>query len=222
MKKLLVFLAVMALAVPALADLSSPTDRIGTPVYTAVATDMGARGTGAGPAVYDSLAGPYAWALQNTHAPTSGVYNAVGWDDYDTTSGTVLTAVKVAGGVTAATGVLWFEFYTYTSFTTGSSPAGVAFATSFGVHFNTPGNYIWTIHANSAPLITIPHTGILQITANPSTVGTWYTTSTAPAVGSNNPDHGGYEGTPFAFSFHVPEPATMILLAAGLLVLRRR
>jgi hypothetical protein len=126
---------------------------------------------------------------------------ALGFDDYATISGVNFTKAKFVGGLTRASGllgssaVMWFEFFT----------PGFAFDTSYGVILPVPGNYIWTISGLTGAF---PHSGFHQIVANSTTTGGGVTTGGAPLFQT------------FAF---IPEPTTLGLLGAGiLLILRRR
>lgn len=223
MKRLLVFAAVLALvAPPAMAGLTPP-DRSDFPIYTAVAADMDGRGDGSWPPCYDSIGAPY------YADPSPAVTGPLGWDDYDidpevSTDG-VLTAVKFVGGVATAPGVMWVDFYTYTAFGTGTTALGTAWVTGFGVQLPSAGAFIWTIHASSDPLVTVPLTGIMTITANSTTTygivnGTWYLGSVLN-VGSNNPLHGGDPPLMKQFAL-IPEPVSLALLGVGLLLVSRR
>jgi hypothetical protein len=229
-KVLLVGLVAAVMAVPAMAELTHG-DRATAPIYTGeIVAPLGDVGQRCGPTVYDSLySGTAGYWLY------SPVVGPLGYDDYDTiSSGVLLSQVKFVGGLTAASGILWFEFYT--NFT---SPT---FVTSFGVHLPASGWWIWTINMGSPFLI--PHTGLMQIVANstftggygtyPITVaGAWFWTSSDAVVTGTNML--GY-GTPPAtfttvggtysmvhdFAFVIPEPATLALFGAGLLLVVRR
>lgn len=223
-------LAVAVMAVPAMAELTHQVDRSNTPIITAEAVaplggSIGPRAT----AVYDSLYAGAAgyWTFGSALGP-------VGYDDYDTISGVNLTAVRFVGGVTAPGGIVWFEFYTDLT-----SPM---FVTSLGVQLPSSGWWIWTINVSNPPFV-IPHTGLLQVVANstftggggtyPNTIaGAWFfTSSDAVVAGSNILGYGSPPmitttgGTYYGvhdFAFMIPEPATLSLFGAGLLLVMRR
>lgn len=230
MKKALLLCAIVALAVPAMADLVPPDNRANLPIITPSSwVPLGEGGPRVGPAVYDSIGPGTAGYIAD---PTPAAVGSLGWDDYDTISGVNLTAAKFVGGGTAAGAVFWFDFFTYTGFTPGSNPTGMSYASGFGVVLPQAGNWIWTI-TFSAPPFVIPHTGLMQITANstytpyPTTIaGQWFLTSPdAVIVGTNLISHGGDPGQLVkCFAFHIPEPTTLALLGLGLgvVLIRRR
>ncbi|HUU84153.1 MAG TPA: PEP-CTERM sorting domain-containing protein [Phycisphaerae bacterium] len=224
-------LAAVIMTAPAMAELTHSGSRTG-PIYTATPTEMVSQGERASTAAYDSL---YAGALGYWSAPPK--LAALGYDDYDTISGVNVTKAKFVGGLTRVVGlggsaaVMWFEFYDPTSFN---------LLTTFGVLLGTPGNWIWTINMGATPFV-IPHTALYQIVANTTfsgggaysitIMGQWFfTSSDALIVGSNNPAIGPpvitttYATFPSVhdFSFLVPEPATLGLFGAGMLLLLRR
>lgn len=216
-------LAVAMVATPAMAELSRTGE-----IYMA---ELSADQTlpRAGTAIYNSVGRPGTFPLATAAAPHPGL---LGWDDYDTISGVNLTAHQFAGGLTAIsdalgrTAVMWMEFYN----TTGT------LVTTFGVAFPFPGNYVWTVTLGTPR--TIPHDGFHQILANSTYTGVATTISgqwmqsltSALVVGSNATSIGGAMtpgGTTVAgqqaFAFLSPEPTTLGLLGAGvLLILRRR
>jgi hypothetical protein len=232
MKKVIVILGVLALALPAMADLSAPGDRSDTPIYLAsdiaTATPMDEQVGQRGTTVYDSIGPGTAGYLAGT--PSVG---PLGFDDYGTTSGVNLTSFHFVGGMSPiATGqnaVMWFTWFT----------SGGSFATSAGVVFTAAdaGYYIWGITFSSPPFV-IPHNGYFQVTANSTYTGGGTYSTTVPGlfflsstdaltVGSNNPTVGGGSTTGGAnlvhcFSFDIPEPTTLGLLGAALLVLAPR
>lgn len=220
MRKLLALLAVCMIVMPAVAE---PIDRSGAPIVTAeVVGKLGdVPNDRYGVAVYDSL---YAGTAGYWAFPAST--GALGYDDYDITSNPNMTALRFVGGVTQANQVLWFDFFT----------AGSAYYGSLGGIFPQAGNWIWTLNLSNPPWI-IPHSGIMQITANTTTyygiaAGQWFFTSQdALIVGSNNPTFGpppitttgsGQFLSVHDFSFHIPEPTTLGLLGLGLAALIRR
>ena len=225
-------LAAVIMTAPAMAELSHSGSRTG-PIFTAEPTAIVGGDLRAATPVYDSL-----------YSGTMGYYaltgvGAIGYDDYDTISGVNLTAARFVGGMTRTTGiggsaaVMWFEFYDPTSFN---------FLTSYGVLTNSPGWWIWTI-TFSAPPFVIPHNALYQVVANSTytgggaysttIAGGWFFSSTdALVVGSNSTaigppvittTYGATFPTVHDFAFLIPEPATLALFGAGmLLVLRRR
>ena len=225
-------LAAVIMTAPAMAELSHSGSRTG-PIFTAEPTAIVGGDLRAATPVYDSL-----------YSGTAGYYaltavGAIGYDDYDTISGVNLTAARFVGGMTRTTGiggsaaVMWFEFYDPTSFN---------FLTSYGVLTNSPGWWIWTI-TFSAPPFVIPHNALYQVVANSTytgggaysttIAGGWFFSSTdALVVGSNSTaigppvittTYGATFPTVHDFAFLIPEPATLALFGAGmLLVLRRR
>ena len=230
-KVLLVGLLAAVMAVPAMAELTHGNRAI-APIYQAeiagpVGGDAGQR---CGPVIYDSLySGAAGYWLFNP------VVGPLGYDDYDTTSsGAFIEQTKFVGGVTAPGGILWFEYYTNLT-----SPT---FVTSFGVQLPSSGWWIWTINLGS-PLL-IPHSGLFQIVANstftggggtyPNTIaGAWFwSSSDAVVVGSNILGYGtppatftttgGVYSMVHDFAFIVPEPGTLALFGAGLLLIVRR
>jgi hypothetical protein len=224
-------LAAVIMTAPAMAELTHSGSRTG-PMFTATATEMVSQGERASTAAYDSL-----------YSGTAGYWSAgpklgaLGYDDYDTISGVNVTKAKFVGGLTRVAGlggsaaVMWFEFYDPTSFN---------LLTTFGVLLSTPGNWIWTINMGATPFV-IPHSALYQIVSNTTftgggaysvtIMGHWFfTSSDAVIVGSNNPAIGPpvitttYATFPSVqdFSFLVPEPATLGLFGAGMLLLLRR
>ena len=213
--RVLAVLCVLLMAAPAMAGIATPRDRSNTPIFTAEAiAPVGEmpRGTGDGPACYENMAGYVGYLISPT---------AIYYDDYvmDGSTGQ-LTAVKFIGGVSVL-GPMYFTFFTFDGFTGASSPINPVFAGSFGVSFPQTGAYIWTIHNNSDILITVPHSGMMQISMyGAGGTGLWYVGSTAsPTVGYTDMAHPAYQAM---FALHVPEPGTLALLCLGGFTLIRR
>lgn len=224
MKKAIVLLAAIAIAAPAVADFSH-VDRSNFPIYTPnSAVKVGETvADREGPAIYDSLAPGTSGYL--APSPASGF---MGSDDYTTNSGTYLTAFKFVGGLSGfdpnvASGIIWFTFWSPT--TTGYTPVDGG-----GIALNTTGAYIWTITLGTPK--TIPHNGLFTMfsatsatipTGYAPSLGQWYVSSSdAVVVGSNSTTIGSLAPNVNLFSFHTPEPTTLVLLTLGGLVLARR
>jgi hypothetical protein len=188
-----------------------------------------------GTAIYNTLVGGYV-----ASPPSSGT---LGVDDYGTTlspSGAPngapttafdtfhLCAYRFAGGVTAAGGVLFMDFF-FNDF---------SFADSFGVQLNTAGNFIWTITIGNPGALNVPTEGFHLLSANtntnigPLTTGTWFLNSSVTAGHNDGAwDNGSFDyGTPtgvqplyYGFELQVPTPGAMALFGvAGLAGIRRR
>jgi hypothetical protein len=234
-------LAAVIMTAPAMAELSHSGNRAG-PIFAAEKSPMTEQGERMDQVIiYDSLYPGTAgfWAAPAAPGP-------LGYDDYvtDTTisglslnHGLDITRAKFVGGVTSATGllgsaaVMWFEFYDL-------STAG--FITSFGVALPSAGNWIWTINMGY-PGFVIPHSALYQIVANTTFTGggaysttiggQWFFSSPdAVLTGSNSTTIGPAITTTLGatipmvqdFYFSIPEPATLGLFGAGMLLLLRR
>ncbi len=215
MRKLCAMLMVLAFAGVAFAD--APIDRASTPIYTAVAQDLSSaalRGSFDGVAYSNMELGTNYAVIINP-----GEMEA---DDYESIvpigDTLILSEYSFVGGVTAANGILWFDFY----------DDEAAYVDGFGVQFPQAGNYIWTITI-SEPFV-VPNAGYHSIEADDTygnTTGKWFLNSEIPTVGSTT-DWPGYiddDDVPLNFKFElvsVPEPATLALLGLGALALIRR
>lgn len=232
MKKALAFVAVLGLA--ATMAFASPTDRSNTPIYshgngvTITATPLGSPiEVAGGNNTYSSMGPSLGFIFWDTGTGTLLA------DDYTSNqlpaTGThLINEYGFVGGVAAAGQVMFFTFFDSNS----------SFVDSFGVQFSSGGNYIYTITLGTPQ--TVANKGFNQWWVDdgsvlvPSTGAVFATTTGAITVGSNVPTSvaltsGGVTTTtlPFVASFRldmVPEPATLGLLAAGLvcLVARRR
>ncbi|MBL0927739.1 MAG: hypothetical protein IBJ11_08820 [Phycisphaerales bacterium] len=233
MKKTLSAFAVVAIAGSAsAASLTVPTS-VARPIFSMESAgvmisaqpidtrgDAGRSGSGV---VYAGIPGPY-----SAFAATTG---ALGFDDYnvnvnnpnptlpdlDAPPGRFnLSAIRFVGGVTAANGVLFFDYF----------DSGGNFVNGFGVQLPSAGDFIWTITLAPAT-IQVATSGFMQITANTGTNGRWFFTTTAPTVGGNAIGTGTGAGlTPQrynAFELSIPSAGTGALFGlAGLVGLRRR
>jgi MYXO-CTERM domain-containing protein len=197
----------IVVSVAALLMMSGSVMAYEVPVSALTAQSLSGGGFGDRVAVvYTSIPGPYAAAAGGLAASVT--------DDFVTTlsSPEDFVNMRFVGGVTSnATGSNQLAFrYFDTSATLVSS---------FTVNFPQAGDFIWTINLAGSGLQT-PIAGTLQISANsPTTTMHWYTTSTAPAVGSNVADS---SGTYQAFETTTPAPASLGLLGLGGLVAARR
>ncbi len=251
MKRGLIALALVGLLItPAMADLA-PRDRSNTPIYTtAEFAEIGSAGTRAGAAIYDSigpgvggyLAAPPALGALGTDDyitdSSTGPMTAFKFVGGMTATASPVTSFGGGGGLA----VMWFEWYQH------NTTSGYDFVTSAGVLINSAGNFLWTITLGTP--FPIPHGGtgsdqaLFRVLANTTftgggaysttIAGQWFIgTADAVVVGGNTSAIGpivnvGTTTTPVmvqgvnSFSFHVPEPTTLALLAMGGCVLIRR
>ena len=217
MKKLIAIAALVAfVASPALADLA-PQDHSNAQMATIISQVK----------IGDIDSGPRAdTAMYESHVAGASGYLAypagtgvLGNDDYTVTAGVgnTLTALKFVGGVTATSQVVYFEWY---ELTTGGMT--YAFVDSVGVALPQAGNFIWSIGLSTP--FDIPASGVLQVVANTTTAaqGQFFVTSHDAVVTGSNATTFGPEPYVHAFSFYTPEPTTLALLGAGVMVLLRR
>ena len=149
---------------------------------------------------------------------------ALGADDYQSIAGNDIDLAEFGfvGGVDAAGGVMFFEFYDTSS----------NFVTSFGVQFASSGNFIYTITINSFPGgIIVPDAGLVQLVADTGVVaasnGQWFLGDAGPTVGSEDVNVLGGGGGIYSHNFRingnpVPTPASAALLGLGGLAAARR
>ena len=164
------------------------------------------------------------WELNGNLYAVSAGSGQVSFDDYTTTGAgptDVMTKHRFAGGVAAAGQVIFFTFFTATSF---------AFATSYGVQLPAGGAYLWTITMGTPRII--PSNGIVAMWADDGSVvtpsvGTWYLSDLAPTIGSTGASFPGFtaSGAPLNHiqQIETPAPAGLALLGlGGALAARRR
>lgn len=198
--RLLAVLAIIGfVAAPALADRP-------VPLTTVTGEAMGTPDSGLRTATDYSnmnLAGVINWSTTGT-----GHFSI---DDYDgVETDNLLETFRFTGGVTAAGGVLFFEFY----------DTGGAYVDSFGVQLPYVGGYNWTITITTPFLV--PADGFCQIWADNGivvqpTTGIWYANINAPTIGTTgtaypnlvSPLTGNHLDHKFEINF-VPEPTTLI------------
>ncbi|MBL8047502.1 MAG: PEP-CTERM sorting domain-containing protein [Chthonomonas sp.] len=139
----------------------------------------------------------------------------LGFDDYTASPNAsfALTEMRFIGGVTAAGGQLRFDFFDSAS----------VFVTSFTSTFGTAGNFIWSITGLGALGITLPGSGVMQITALGSTTGQFFLSNSAATVGSHVSSVGSTTTHQHSFELStVPEPGSMMALLGGFALLARR
>lgn len=158
--------------------------------------------------VYSAIPGPYV-----AFAPRAG---SLGFDDYTSTSATPfgLNSMRFVGGVTTAGQQLRFDFF----------DSSTNFVGGFTSTFGSAGNFIWTISGLNLLNITLPTSGLVQISAINGATGQWFLSSTVPSVGTNNLTVGGAAPN-FSHRMEleaVPEPATLTAVGLGLAALLRR
>ena len=140
--------------------------------------------------------------------------------DFTNTEDIVMDVFRFVGGVSAANGVLFFEFF----------DSNQQFVDSFGVQLPMGGNFIWTITLTGGEL-TIPKDGFVQLFVDDGSVvvpsqGTWFLQDIGTSVGSSDPTIGSAAGFTHAFDIQgkkVPAPGALALFGlAGLAAARRR
>ncbi len=200
-------------------------DRSDAPIYTSVSAEPIESGAGPMPrlAPYWNMA--LATSLYSVSAAGGGVSVDdfyVGWvNDYSTWQ---LREFKFVGGVAQANTVLFFTFLT----------PNFAPLESFGVRLPNGGNYIWTVDIPPPWAQRYERRGLLMMWADtglfgPPATGTWFMDTETPRRGTTGPTLPGFtngSGVPLNHKFaFIPEPTSITLLAAGLLVVitqRRR
>ena len=143
----------------------------------------------------------------------------IAYDDYVSTApaggASQLTSMSFAGGVSAAGGILNFQFL----------DVNQNVVTGFGIQFPAAGNAVWTFPLGGA--ISVPNAGYLAVAPGVGTTGTWLENTVPPTVGSTTPFPGHTEPGSGAvlnlkFALNVPEPSALLPLALGLVAIVRR
>lgn len=252
MKTLVSAAAVTALAGSAF-GLGETLDRTNIPIFTLATPGVQITRTELGshqPVARTSANTIYGWDTTATAGQISGsgflasppASGVLGAEDYGTTYGDgvnggpptgssfELCEYDFVGGVTATSGVMFFDFFT-NSF---------SYAGGFGVQFPSAGNFIWTITISNPAANVLPGEGYHQVFANddpnvaPITSGQWFVSDKGanPDYGTNDLswDSGSYDygsgtvslGYNFALR-ETPAPgAAAVMGLAGLAGLRRR
>ncbi len=142
-------------------------------------------------------------------------------DDYQTIApgpSSQIGLFRFIGGVGDTGQILGFKFFDNVG--TPTSPS-FTLATSFAVPFPQGGNFIWTFGFTSLSTLTVPNDGVLSFYV--VTAGTlFFGQTTSVTVGSNGsyliPAYDPYTNAPLVTSFQlfaVPDPATLVLLVTG-------
>jgi MYXO-CTERM domain-containing protein len=162
---------------------------------------------------YNAVPGPYAALPAGDGQRGFNFYQASG-----TGSSMYLGQFQFVGGTNTAGGSVTFNFYSYS----GSGPEFGPLANSFSVALPQAGNFIWTITID--PGFEIPTLGRVEMVNGTGGLGTWFLTSTAPAVGTSfGSPFAAYPSQAFALIEGVPAPGALALLGmAGLARSRRR
>lgn len=157
-------------------------------------------------------------ALGTNFVTSSGAAGGVaGTADYDSAADDDINmgAFRFVGGVAAAGGVLFFDFF---------DSAG-NFYDGFGVQLSSGGNFIYTITLTTPQLV--QDSGFVQMFADDGSVlvatnGTWFLNNEAPTIGSA----GAIDVAPdldYKFAIDaIPAPGSVALLGLGGMVAARR
>jgi len=166
--------------------------------------------------------------VSNYTVSSSDPLHYLGMDDYNgvlTPDGDVmlLTQFKFIGGVNVAGGVVFFDFF---------DAPGTTYLDGFGVQLPQAGNFLWTITITYTPLdpLFIYNNGQVGMAVGgapyPLATAKWYLNSALPTIGTTAAIPPGLNDPitllPMNFKFEItPEPASLLLVLAGLLIRRR-